>query len=174
MTCEKAKVCNVCEGTFKMERGCYLEKRCPACRIFQIGKSNVPLWKTKNYRFMKELHYAKLVKYTCPSEYELLKEHTSWYNNEPEEDDPLLKMILKEELSEQIDELLTNLNNKEKIAIQLVIMDEFLLREAGDALGVTTERIRQIISSGIKKLKHPKVGRPILKYLDTDRKYIMW
>ena len=174
MTCKKAKICNVCEGTFKMERGCYLEKRCPACRIFQIGKSNTPLWKTKRYRFMKHQHYAKLVKYTCPSEYELLKEYRSWYNSEPGEDDPLFKMVLQEELSEQVDKLLAEITEREEDAIRLVVMEEYLLREAGEILGITTERTRQIVSSGIKKLKHPRVSRPILKYFDITRYEAGW
>ena len=38
MKCNK-KVCNVCEGTFKPERGCTLEKRCPACRFLKLQKN---------------------------------------------------------------------------------------------------------------------------------------
>jgi len=43
MRCNKMQVCNVCEGTFKMERGCFLEKRCPSCRFLKLQKETQPL-----------------------------------------------------------------------------------------------------------------------------------
>lgn len=43
---------------------------------------------------------------------------------------------------------------------------DFTLEEIGDVLNVTRERVRQIEATAIKKLKHPKVGRPIKKYIE--------
>jgi len=40
------------------------------------------------------------------------------------------------------------------------------LEEIGKALNVTRERVRQIESSAIKKLKHPKVGRKLKNYIE--------
>lgn len=40
------------------------------------------------------------------------------------------------------------------------------LEEIGKELNVTRERVRQIESSAIKKLKHPKVGRKLKSYIE--------
>ncbi len=40
------------------------------------------------------------------------------------------------------------------------------LEEIGKELSVTRERVRQIESSAIKKLKHPKVGRKLKNYIE--------
>ncbi|EEL0554017.1 RNA polymerase sigma factor RpoD, partial [Campylobacter jejuni] len=71
--------------------------------------------------------------------------------------------ILKDDLKEQIDEVLDQLNDREKAVIRMRfgLMDDEsdrTLEEIGKELNVTRERVRQIESSAIKKLKHPKVG----------------
>lgn len=38
------------------------------------------------------------------------------------------------------------------------------LQEIGDALNITRERVRQIEASGLKKLKHPMIGRKLKQY----------
>lgn len=43
---------------------------------------------------------------------------------------------------------------------------DFTLEEIGRILNITRERVRQIEASAIKKLKHPKVGRPLLIYIN--------
>ena len=43
---------------------------------------------------------------------------------------------------------------------------DFTLEEIGRILNITRERVRQIEVSAIKKLKHPKVGRPLLIYIN--------
>lgn len=80
--------------------------------------------------------------------------------------------ILKNDLREQIDEVLSQLNEREKAVICMrfgLLEDESdrTLEEIGKALNVTRERVRQIESSAIKKLKHPKVGRKLKNYMES-------
>ncbi|MDR0579914.1 MAG: RNA polymerase sigma factor RpoD [Campylobacteraceae bacterium] len=79
--------------------------------------------------------------------------------------------ILKNDLKEQIDEVLEQLNEREKAVIRMrfgLLEDESdrTLEEIGKELNVTRERVRQIESSAIKKLKHPKVGRKLKSYIE--------
>ncbi|EAJ7108976.1 RNA polymerase sigma factor RpoD [Campylobacter upsaliensis] len=79
--------------------------------------------------------------------------------------------ILKDDLKEQIDEVLDQLNDREKAVIRMrfgLLEDESdrTLEEIGKELNVTRERVRQIESSAIKKLKHPKVGRKLKSYIE--------
>lgn len=79
--------------------------------------------------------------------------------------------VLKDDLKEQIDEVLEQLNEREKAVIRMrfgLLEDESdrTLEEIGKELNVTRERVRQIESSAIKKLKHPKVGRKLKNYIE--------
>lgn len=79
--------------------------------------------------------------------------------------------ILKDDLKEQIDEVLDQLNDREKAVIRMRfgLMDDEsdrTLEEIGKELNVTRERVRQIENSAIKKLKHPKVGRKLKNYIE--------
>jgi RNA polymerase primary sigma factor len=79
--------------------------------------------------------------------------------------------ILKDDLRVQIEHVLEQLNEREKAVIKLRfgIMDDEsdrTLEEIGKELNVTRERVRQIESSAIKKLKHPKVGRKLKNYIE--------
>ncbi len=80
-------------------------------------------------------------------------------------------VVLKEDLNKQIDDVLDQLNEREKAVIRMrfgLLEDESdrTLEEIGKALNVTRERVRQIESSAIKKLKHPKVGRKLKNYIE--------
>ena len=79
--------------------------------------------------------------------------------------------ILRNDLKDQIDEVLDQLNERERAVIQMrfgLMPDESdrTLEEIGKELNVTRERVRQIESSAIKKLKHPKVGRKLKNYIE--------
>lgn len=81
-----------------------------------------------------------------------------------------MDVMLKEDLREQIDNVLDLLNEREKAVIKMrfgLLEDESdrTLEEIGKALNVTRERVRQIESSAIKKLKHPRIGRQLRQYL---------
>ncbi len=79
--------------------------------------------------------------------------------------------VLKDDLNNQIDEVLDQLNEREKAVIRMrfgLLDDESdrTLEEIGKELSVTRERVRQIESSAIKKLKHPRVGRKLKNYIE--------
>ncbi|MCX6076727.1 MAG: RNA polymerase sigma factor RpoD [Campylobacterales bacterium] len=79
--------------------------------------------------------------------------------------------VLKDDLRVQIEHVLEQLNERERAVIKLRfgIMDDEsdrTLEEIGKELNVTRERVRQIESSAIKKLKHPKVGRKLKNYIE--------
>lgn len=79
--------------------------------------------------------------------------------------------ILKNDLKEQIDEVLDQLNEREKAVIRMrfgLLDDESdrTLEEIGKELNVTRERVRQIESSAIQKTKTPKVGRKLKNYIE--------
>jgi RNA polymerase primary sigma factor len=79
--------------------------------------------------------------------------------------------ILKEDLGRQIDSMFDQLNEREEAVVRMrfgLLSDESdrTLEEIGKELSVTRERVRQIESSAIKKLKHPKVGRKLKNYIE--------
>ena len=83
-----------------------------------------------------------------------------------------MDFILKNDLKDQIDDVLEQLNDREKAVIRMrfgLMHDESdrTLEEIGKELSVTRERVRQIESSAIKKLKHPKVGRKLKNYIES-------
>lgn len=82
-----------------------------------------------------------------------------------------MEQVLKEDLRVQIDDVLLQLNERERAVIKMrfgLLDDESdrTLEEIGKELNVTRERVRQIESSAIKKLKHPRVGKNLKKYIE--------
>jgi RNA polymerase primary sigma factor len=80
--------------------------------------------------------------------------------------------IMKDDLQMQIDQILSQLNEREQAVVRMRygLMDDEsdrTLEEIGNALAVTRERVRQIESTAIKKLKHPKVGRNLKNYVES-------
>jgi len=80
--------------------------------------------------------------------------------------------IMKDDLKGQIDQILGQLNEREQAVVRMrfgLLSDESdrTLEEIGSELSVTRERVRQIESSAIKKLKHPNVGRNLKNYIES-------
>ena len=80
-------------------------------------------------------------------------------------------LVMNDDLNKQIDEVLQQLNEREQAVIRMRFglledMSDRTLEEIGKELNVTRERVRQIESSAIKKLKHPKVGRKLKNYIE--------
>jgi RNA polymerase primary sigma factor len=83
-----------------------------------------------------------------------------------------MENVLKSDLKGQIDNVLEQLSDREKAVIRMrfgLLDDESdrTLEEIGKELNVTRERVRQIESSALKKLKHPKVGRALKSYIES-------
>lgn len=82
-----------------------------------------------------------------------------------------MEFVLRNDLKAQIDKILEQLSEKERIVIRMrfgLLDDESdrTLEEIGNQLNVTRERVRQIESTAIKKLKHPKVGKTLKNYIE--------
>jgi len=80
-------------------------------------------------------------------------------------------VVMNDDLNRQIDEVLEQLNEREQAVVRMRfgLLDDKsdrTLEEIGKELNVTRERVRQIESSAIKKLKHPKVGRKLKNYIE--------
>lgn len=80
--------------------------------------------------------------------------------------------IMHDDLLGQIDQILGQLNEREQAVVRMRfgLLDDRsdrTLEEIGNTLSVTRERVRQIESSAIKKLKHPKVGRNLKNYVES-------
>ncbi len=83
-----------------------------------------------------------------------------------------IENIMKEDLQGQIDQILSQLNEREQAVVRMrfgLMLDESdrTLEEIGKELSVTRERVRQIESSAIKKLKHPNFGKNLKNYIES-------
>jgi RNA polymerase primary sigma factor len=80
--------------------------------------------------------------------------------------------VMKDDLQTQIDQILGQLNEREQAVVRMrygLMTDESdrTLEEIGKELSVTRERVRQIESTAIKKLKHPRIGKNLKNYVES-------
>ncbi len=83
-----------------------------------------------------------------------------------------MENLMGDDLIGQIDNILGQLNEREQAVVRMrfgLLEDnsDRTLEEIGNELSVTRERVRQIESSAIKKLKHPKVGKNLKNYVES-------
>lgn len=102
----------------------------------------------------------------CSYEYDINNATYDSYRN-------IEEVMLLEDLSDVISYTLSQVNELEETVIRMrygLVEDnsEYTLEEIAKELGRFRERIRQIESSGIKKLKHPKVSIRLKKYLNEN------
>lgn len=102
----------------------------------------------------------------CSYEYDINNATYDSYRN-------IEEVMLLEDLSDVISYTLSQVNELEETVIRMrygLVEDnsEYTLEEIAKELGRSRERIRQIESSGIKKLKHPKVSIRLKTYLNED------
>ena len=156
--CTKKQVCNVCEATFSMTRGCSLEKRCPACRFLGYGKikGEIPNHRVARANMpVNEVVETALQRSYMESVVKVDIEE-AWYEVDYD------TAMDREHIIPIIAEVLTP---RELQAVIGVIMYEASPKEMSFDLNVTSERVRQITQGAIKKLKHPRVSRVIDRYL---------
>lgn len=104
--------------------------------------------------------------YHCSYEYEINNATYDIYRNTEE-------VMMLEDLNNVISDNLSQISEIEETVIRMRygLVDgnsEYTLEEIAKELGRSRERIRQIESSGIKKLKHPKVSIRLKTYLNED------
>jgi len=172
MRCDKAKQCNVCDGWFKMERGCLLEKRCPSCRELNLTKSMI---KTLGERrvFQEATAYSvtnsgkEIKKPLLHNLHESVLAEYMEYETTPIKNE--VEASIKREIGVKILELLKEILNGREFTVVCMTFglndfyDTHTLEEISKEIGVTRERVRQIQSSAIKKLKHPREMRRLVK-----------
>lgn len=87
-----------------------------------------------------------------------------------DEEESLEDIIIKKELSKEIDLVLSTLKPREEDVIRQRFGfdngEEKTLEQVGKNLGVTRERIRQIETKAIKKLRHPIRSKRLRAYLN--------
>ena len=167
MKCKKGKVCNMCQATFKMERGCLLEKRCPACRLIGVSwKSDFP-FRVSRQRILLHENGSTFHTWCFYPQNQLLETIQEWFGFEEQYMPSSEDIILEEEKNAITRAMLHEIKPREALAIEFIVMEDEVIQEAATALGISRERARQICSSGIKKLKHPRIGRPVKDYMEN-------
>lgn len=87
-------------------------------------------------------------------------------------------MDIRDEIDEKLlndlmDYILRDLSDRERIILQKRLIEKKLLREIGELLGISTERIRQIRSRAIRKLIHNKNKLKILNEYFPSHPYTL-
>ena len=78
-----------------------------------------------------------------------------------------IETFAKGELLSSLDRLRERQKMIETITKQgLLASGELTLDEIGGIMGITRERVRQIEQAAVKKIKHPKLGGVLKKYID--------
>lgn len=79
------------------------------------------------------------------------------------------EFVIKNEEKERVQEVLKTLGPKEEKVIKLRFgigeVGEYTLREIGRELGVTHERVRQIESKALRKLRHPARSKLLIPFI---------
>jgi RNA polymerase sigma-32 factor len=75
-------------------------------------------------------------------------------------------------LSQSVTEIRGMLNKKEQFVLKHRLMEEepMTLQEIGDHFKISRERVRQIESKALRKLRHPTRSRRIKQFLDMAAK----
>jgi len=177
MHCEKKKVCYLCHAPFKMERGCNLEKRCPACRELRVQRGDRQPYHMVDMKVQRKTeNYSVFIKYCAPEETYILEEiamidpNNELFVGAGTADDPIKEME-RTVIAETIEDVMGTLTYNEAYVLRRVTMEDAQLTEVALELSLGRERVRQINSSAIKKLKHPKIGRALLYAMNGEPTY---
>jgi DNA-binding CsgD family transcriptional regulator len=172
MKCD-ALECVVCGARFKYTHACTIEKRCPACRIL-YGRAGEKTKKSQHEWLPTSKKFISL--YFNEREWERKAPVYSMVDIDDivevgSEEDPLLENEIYTDVIDMINFVVdSSLTKQEKIAISLIFglnnVGDYSYPEVADKMNVSVERVRQLIDSAIKKLKHPKNGRLLLKTIE--------
>lgn len=93
------------------------------------------------------------------------------YLIEQKNDNPL-NFVIKRKLKEVINELLSELEPREQLVLQLKFGlndgKSRTFKEVGEEIGITQERVRQLEQRALDKLKHPTRARKLRGFLQED------
>ncbi len=81
-----------------------------------------------------------------------------------------IDILVDRSLGEQTDKILATLNSREEKVLRMRFgvgeKDDYTLEEVGKNFNVTRERIRQIESKALAKLRHPQRNKPLEVFMD--------
>jgi len=151
MSCRK--FCSICEGTFVPERGCILEKRCPACRLlYGNGK---PGMKEEVAMHATSINTIKV--YLHPQDRDNINEKIVSIEVAFSEPEPHSDMMEIAEGDEFVDNFWIRakdiLTANEYKAATLYIKEEYGLSEIAGLMDVSPERARQLVGQVSKKFR---------------------
>lgn len=88
-----------------------------------------------------------------------LKQIVQYHENEPD------KLFAISEMQDKVNDVVNDLDPREKEVIKMLFFDEYTLEEVGERFDVTRERVRQIEARALRKLRHPKKSEELKSYL---------
>lgn len=124
-------------------------------------------------------HYGKLGVAKLPSEVKAI-----WYsrNVEPEPVEPVdtwwpvatdPDLLLAQDFAHRLVEV-TPLTEQEEQAIALCVLDGCTLREAGEEMGCTQERVRQILMKALRRFRTHQKALTGLNVWELDTRVMPW
>ncbi len=137
--CNNRQICNVCEGTFEMTRGCNLEKRCLACRFLNLQKGKPDKWLIKHI-YLEEIDQRELF------------------------NEPTIYEDFRYDVSKLSKDILSVLTDRERLVIKEYICKDESSIHIAETLNVSRVRITQIYNNAIKKLKYYKNNRKMYRW----------
>ena len=146
-----------------MERGCYLEKRCPACRALKISRRySIPFKVIGDHYVLDDGSASVFNKWCFYPQNRFLRTITKWSDEHEEEFmESSEDIAIRDQESDMIWEILEKLNHREAFVIESLMRETLEVKEIAQELGVTQPRVSHIYHSGIKKLKHPRLGKKL-------------
>ncbi len=153
----------MCDAPFKMERGCLLEKRCPACRILKVSvREDEPFYK-KRHRVFVSRDGSKFKAHCFYPQEPTLKLLFDDINIKELSDD-IMDQIIEEDGYSHINRLLLENLKPREIEILTMHLNEYTMLEISREFNITRERVRQVIEHIMKQLRHPILGKQLKKY----------
>ena len=128
---------------------------------------------------MRSEHYGKLGVAKLPSEVKVI-----WYSRdvEPEPCEPVdtwwpvatdPDLLLAQDFAHRL-VAVTPLTDREEQVISLCVLDNCTLREAGEEMGCTQERVRQILMKALRRFRTHQKALTGLNVWELDTRVMPW